>query len=103
MLGQLCRHIVQARWFGHALQEVRAGILDPTDDEALDRIERLIRMHDREGKAIVSLMVKLRLTSQQRIEDDGVAVRRRERSAEERPEAPPWASSGRAIGTDRRQ
>jgi hypothetical protein len=105
MLAQLCRHICQARWFGEALQEVRAGILDPTDDEQLEKIERLIRCHDREGKAIVSLMVKLRLTSQQRIEDDGVAQRRRERAADEHPEAAPWAASGRRIaaGVERTQ
>ena len=89
MLAQLCRHICQARWFGETLQEVRAGILDPTDDDALDRIERLIRMHDREGKAIVALMVKLRITSQQRIEDDGTAIRARNQAANQ-PEVPPW-------------
>src|SRR5882672_5103279 len=69
MLAQLCRHICQARWFGHTLQEVRAGLLNPTDDDQLDRVERLIRCHDREGKAVVALMVKLRITSQQRIAD----------------------------------
>lgn len=89
MLAQLCRHICQARWFGQSLQEVRAGLLDPTDDEALEKIERLIRCHDREGKAIVSIMVKLRLTSQQRIEDDGVA-RKARADASQQPETPPW-------------
>jgi hypothetical protein len=97
MLAQLCRHICQARWFGQTLQEVRAGLLSPTDDDQLDRIERLIRMHDREGKAIVALMVKLRITSQQRIADDGVA-RRARAEASQQPEEPPWATSGRTIG-----
>jgi len=91
MLAQLCRHICQSRWVGQSLQEVRAGLLDPTDDDALERIERLQRMHDREGKATVALMVKLRITSQQRIEDDGVAQRRRAR-AQEMPEVLPWLS-----------
>jgi hypothetical protein len=102
ILAQLCRHICQARWFGESLQEVRAGLLDPKDEDAIDHIERLIRCHDREGKAIVSLMVKLRLTSQQRIEDDGVAERRRQRAAEMQPDLPPWAASGRRIGSEAR-
>ena len=91
VLAQLCRHIVQARWFGYTLQEVRALPLDPNDGEQLDRLERLIRMHDREGKAVVALMVKLRLTSQQRIADDG-AARRARAEASQQPEVPPWQS-----------
>ena len=91
VLAQLCRHICLARWFGQFLQEVRAGILDPNDGDQLDRVERLIRMHDREGKAMVALMVKLRLTSQQRIQDDGVARRARAEAASQ-PEMPPWCN-----------
>lgn len=103
MLAQLCRHICQSRWVGQSLQEVRAGLLDPSDDEALERIERLQRMHDREGRAMNALMVRLRLTSQQRIPDADVADRARERLKDEHLDAPPWATSGRAIGSDRRQ
>jgi hypothetical protein len=80
--------LLQSRWFGQTLQEVRAGLLDPTDDDQLDRVERLIRCHDREGKAIVALMVKLRITSQQRIADDGVARRARAEAASQL-EVPP--------------
>jgi hypothetical protein len=61
------------------LQEVRAELLDPTDEDKLDRVERLQRMHDREGRAITALMVRLRLTTQQRIPDDDTARRQRER------------------------
>ena len=35
MLAQLCRHICQSRWVGQCLQEVRAGLLDVMDDDAL--------------------------------------------------------------------
>jgi hypothetical protein len=101
MLAQLCRHICQARWFGQCLQEVRAGILDPTDDDQLDRVERLIRCHDREGKAIVALMVKLRITSQQRIADDGTACRARA-EASKQPEVPPWMVPGNDDDDPRR-
>ncbi len=79
MLAQLCRHICQSRWVMQLLQEVRAELLDPTDEDKLDRVERLQRMHDREGRAITALMVRLRLTTQQRIPDDDTARRQRER------------------------
>jgi hypothetical protein len=98
MLAQLCRHICQGRWIGQCMQEARAGILDPTDDDQLDRIERLQRLHDREGRAMTAMMVRLRLTSQQRIPDADVADRARERVKDEHVEVPPWASSGRSIG-----
>lgn len=97
MLAQLCRHICQARWVGQCLQEARAGILDPKDDDDLDRLCRLQHLHDREGRSITALMVRLRLCSQQRISDPRVADRARERLNEEHVETPPWALSGRAI------
>ena len=40
---------------------------------------------------MTAMMVRLRLTSQQRIPDADVAERGRERAAAERPEVPPWA------------
>jgi hypothetical protein len=105
MLAQLCSHIAQSRWVRACLQEVRAGLLDPTDDDALERVERLQRLHDREGRAMTALMVRLRLTSQQRIPDADVADRARERVKDEHVEVPPWAASGRTIakGSERPQ
>jgi len=99
MLAQLCRHICQARWVGQCLQEVRAGLLDPTDDDALTTLMKLQSLHDREGRAMTAMMVRLRLTSQQRIPDADVAGRTREAVKETHVEVPPWASSGRAIGS----
>jgi len=75
MLAQLCRHICQARWVGQCLQEVRAGLLDPTDEDALNSLMKLQSLHDREGRAMTALLVRLRLTSQQRIPDADVADR----------------------------
>jgi hypothetical protein len=104
MLAQLCRHICQSRWVGQCLQEVRAGLLDMTDDDAIDRLCRLQALHDREGRAMTALMVRLRLCSQQRISDPRVADRARERVQEEHVEVAPWATSGRLIaGTERKQ
>lgn len=92
MLAQLCRHICQARWVGQCLQEVRAGLLDPTDDDALTNLMKLQSLHDREGRAMTAMMVRLRLTSQQRIPDADVADRARERIKDEHVEVPPWMS-----------
>lgn len=104
MLAQLCRHICQGRFIGQCLQEARAGILDPTDDDALERMERLQRLHDREGRAMTAMMVRLRLTSQQRIPDADVADRARERVKDEHVEVQPWAISARkAAGDETRQ
>jgi hypothetical protein len=97
MLAQLCRHICQSRWVGQCLQEVRAGLLDPTDDDALKRLMSLQSLHDREGRAMTALLVRLRLTSQQRIPDADVADRAREKVKDEHVEVPPWAHSARMI------
>jgi len=103
MLAQLCRHICQSRWVGQCLQEVRAGLLDPTDDDALTALMKLQSLHDREGRAMTALMVRLRLTSQQRIPDADVADRAREKLKGERVDEAPWATSGRRIGSETRQ
>jgi hypothetical protein len=92
MLAQLCRHICQSRWVGQCLQEVRAGLLDPTDDDQLTNLMKLQSLHDREGRAMTALLVRLRLTSQQRIPDADVADRARERVKSEHVEEPPWAA-----------
>ena len=99
MLAQLCRHICQARWVGQCLQEVRAGLLDPTDEDALNSLMKLQSLHDREGRAMTALLVRLRLTSQQRIPDADVADRKRDAIKDTHVEEPPWAASGRAIGS----
>ena len=95
MLAQLCRHICQSRWVGQCLQEVRAGLLDPTNEDHLTNLMKLQSLHDREGRAMTALMVRLRLTSQQRIPDADVADRTREKVNREHVEQPPWAT-GRA-------
>jgi hypothetical protein len=86
MLSQLCRHICQSRWIGQCLQEVRVGLV-PTELDELERVERLVRMHDREGKAMQMLMVKLRLASTQHIVDQRRATIQR---ADQPPTDRPW-------------
>ena len=103
MLAQLCSHICQARWVRQCLQEVRAGLLDPTDEDALNALCKLQSLHDREGRAITAIMVRLRLCSQQRIPDADVADRARDRVQREHVDEPPWAHSARMITAGPRQ
>jgi hypothetical protein len=106
MLVQLCRHICTARWIGECLQEMRAGLCAKdlvADDDVMDRVARLQSMHDREGRAMTALMVRLRLTSQQRIPDADVADRARERVKDEHVDELPWAGGAAVAGTERRQ
>jgi len=86
LLVQLCRHVVNARWLGETMQEVRAGLLDPTNAEEIKHLEVITRLHDREGRAMAAIMEKLRLTTQQRINRNVAAPMQ----AEEKPEVRPW-------------
>src|SRR4051812_35755237 len=111
MLAQLCRHICQARWLGECLQEIRAMTCAKdlvTNEDALKRLMSLQSLHDREGRAMTALMVRLRLTSQQRIPDADVADRAREKLKQEAVDAPPWmgrpgSQINRRLASDRTQ
>jgi hypothetical protein len=108
MLAQLCRHICTARWIGECLQEMRGMLCAKdlvTNDVVMERTARLQSMHDREGRAMLALMVRLRLTSQQRIPDADVADRARERAkTQPEPDALPWGGpKPTSAGSERRQ
>jgi hypothetical protein len=60
LLAQVCRHVTIAEVIGAALAEIDPKSVD--DDGAFRRLERLRNMHDKEGRAISSLMTKLRIT-----------------------------------------
>ncbi len=62
LLRQLCRHVSYSRWMAEELAAV--GLGSSKKACGLDRFDKLSRMHLREGKAISSLMTKLRLTPQ---------------------------------------
>ena len=86
LLVQLCRHIVNARWLGETMQEIRVGLLDPRNAEDIKHLEVVTRLHDREGRAMSAIMERLRLTTQQRMKQN-VAV---PMQAEQAPEVRPW-------------
>jgi hypothetical protein len=83
MLAQLCRHICQCRWIGKELQAIREGSLKPKE---LAKADALAKMHEREGRAMSSLMLRLRLTSSTRMADDQQVRKQRA----EIPAIRPW-------------
>ena len=91
LLAQLCRHICHARFLGEALQEFRVGLLDPKNPKDLAHLNQVAVMHDREGRAMGTLMDKLRLSTQQRVATK-VAGAKQEEAA---PEVRPWMAQGR--------
>jgi hypothetical protein len=59
MLAQYCRHVVAAR---RVAQLVASAEADP--ELALKDYDRLLKMQEREGRAITSLATKMRLSQQ---------------------------------------
>jgi hypothetical protein len=58
ILSQYCRHVVAARRLAQLVAAEEAGELD------LDRYDQLLRMQEREGRALSSLATRLRITQQ---------------------------------------
>ena len=85
LLRQLCRHVSYARWMAAELDAV--GLGSPKKGGGIDRFDKLSRMHLREGKAISSLMTKLRLTPQSKYSARAAAT-----AAQSTPSVKPWES-----------
>jgi hypothetical protein len=83
LLGQLCRHVCYVRWMADELEAV--GLGSPKKGGGIDRFDKLSRMHLREGKAISSLMTKLRLTPQAKY-----SARAAYSAAQSTPRVKPW-------------
>jgi hypothetical protein len=81
LLAQYCRHVVSARRIAELIQE-----LLNRDGFTLRDYDRLLKMQEREGRAIASLATKLRITQQARLRPE-TAARRGDRG----PHGPlPW-------------
>jgi hypothetical protein len=83
LLGQLCRHVAYARWVAAELAVVGTF----KEAKGLARFDRLSRMHEREGRAISSLMTKLRLTPQSKY-----SARAAHTASQSTPRVKPWES-----------
>jgi len=62
LLEQYARHVVQSRQLAQQLEAFDSSWL--ADDEGLKRWDRLMAMHEREGRAASSLATRLRITRQ---------------------------------------
>jgi len=58
VLAQYCRHVVAARRVAQLVASEESGDLD------LERYDQLLRMQEREGRALSSLATRLRITQQ---------------------------------------
>lgn len=59
LLGQYCRHVVQARRVAELLEKATGD-----KDLSVEDYDRLLKMQDRESRAIASLATKMRLAQQ---------------------------------------
>ena len=59
LLAQYCRHLVAARRVGQLVAMAEAA-----DDFDVDEYDKLLKMQEREGRAISSLATRMRLTQQ---------------------------------------
>jgi hypothetical protein len=59
LLAQYCRHLVAARRVAQLIQSAEAG-----DEFDVDEYDKLLKMQEREGRAISSLATRMRLTQQ---------------------------------------
>lgn len=59
LLAQYCRHVVAARRISHLIGEAETG-----EQIDLNEYDRLLKMQEREGRAMSSLATRMRLTQQ---------------------------------------
>jgi hypothetical protein len=62
LLETYCRHVVLGRILSYEIANFDRGWL--ADDEGLKRYDKLLAMHEREGRASYSLATRLRITRQ---------------------------------------
>ena len=84
LLADYCRHRVAADRIGHIISEFKPDWLKM--EEGATRYDRLLRMRDRETKAVLRCATKLRITNQSRYSKvaAGTAARNQTRTAK------PW-------------
>ena len=76
LLAQYCRHVVASRHIAQLIDEAESG-----DSLDLDKYDMLLRMQEREGRALSSLATRMRLTQQATYDP------KRKKPAQEKP---PW-------------
>lgn len=87
LLKEYCRHVVSAKKLA-AMIEATEGLATMTPDDLAD-YDRLLKMRDRETKAIADKATKLRLTNQARYTPQAAAT-----AAKKGAERKPWQAAG---------
>jgi hypothetical protein len=65
VLAHYCRHVVTARYIGELIAAMESGS-DGSTGLDLEKYERLLRLQEKEGRAISSLATRMRLTQHSR-------------------------------------
>jgi hypothetical protein len=86
MLKDYCRHVVAAERLGTAIE---ARMSNPDDDTSLKDLDCLLKMRDRETKAVADKATKLRLTNQSRYTPKAAAT-----ASKNAGSAKPWQVAG---------
>ena len=87
LLVGYCRHFVTAS----KLEKIIGEAMGPGSEYALEDVDRLLKMRDREVRACVTLATKLRLTNQSRYTHPSVAATAANKAGTERK---PWQATG---------
>jgi hypothetical protein len=70
LLAEYCRHVERAAWLEDEIAEARK----PTSQLPLEDVDRLLKMAERETRAVLSIATKLRLTNQSRYQPSVAAT-----------------------------
>jgi hypothetical protein len=65
MLAQYCRHVVSARRVAEMIESLTEGSMD--SDRWVEDYDRLLKMQEREGRAMSSLATRMRISQQAQI------------------------------------
>jgi hypothetical protein len=87
LLKEYCRHVVSAKKLSSMIEAVEASIGsdDVLSDDDLADYDKLLKMRDRETKAIADKATKLRLTNQARYTPQAAATAAKKSGADVKP------------------
>jgi hypothetical protein len=88
LLKEYCRHVASADRLARMIQATEA--LDVLSADDLEDLERMLRMRDKETKALADKATKLRLTNQSRYTPQAAATASKRGATERKP----WQSVG---------
>ena len=86
LLEQYCRHFARAAWLDGEIADAQK----PTSSLALEDVDRLMKMAERESRAMLSIATKLRLTNQSRYTPQAAGTAAKKSSEARKP----WQMTG---------